>query len=61
MNIHYVKESSKYYDDTMKRKNQIKSYCARLVILIIAFVNIYKIFRSITPFKQMLITNQYVP
>ena len=50
----------KYYDYTMKRKNQNKCYRTRAVTLIIVFKNIYQIFRPITLLKQMLITNQYV-
>ena len=44
----------------MKRKNQNKRYCARVVTLIIVLMNIYQIFRPITLLKHMLITNQYV-
>ena len=44
----------------MKRKNQNKCYRARVAILIIVFVNIYQIFRSVTLLKHMLIINQYV-
>ena len=43
----------------MKRKNQKKYHCTRVVTLIIVFRNIYQIFRPITLFKHMLITNQY--
>ena len=46
----------KYYDHSMKRKNQNKCYRTRVVTLIIVFRNIYQIFRSIT-LKYMLITN----
>ena len=44
----------------MKRKNQNKYYCVRVVTLIIAFVNIYKVFRPITLLKHILITNKFV-
>ena len=46
----------KYYDHTMKRKNQNKCYRARVVTLIIVFRSIYQIFRSIT-LEYVLITN----
>ena len=44
----------------MKRKNKNKCYRARAVTLIIAFKNIYQIFRQITLLKHILINNQYV-
>ena len=44
----------------MKRKNQNKCYRVRVVILIIVSKNINQIFRPVTLFKHILITNQYV-
>ena len=42
----------------MIRKNQNKYYRARVLTLIIVVGNIYQIFRPITFFKHMTITNQ---
>ena len=59
------KESSDNYNVNIviarwKEKNQNKYYRARVVTLILVFVNIYQILRPITLTKYMLITSQYL-
>ena len=56
--VFFANLQRKYYDHTLKRKDQNKYYCARVVTLIFMLVNICQIFSPVTLLKHMLITNQ---
>ena len=47
------------YKDKIKANVTVITAITVIITLIIVFKNIYQIFRPITLFKHMLITNQY--